>query len=346
VDLRFNSPNNNPAVTGDTPITILRPPVVLVHGLWDSSQAWASFTPLVGDPRFFIRTVDYSAPVSGITASSPAFSASRLARARQSSLGFAFNAPNVLAQIQKFIKNFKDVNQAAAVQADIVAHSMGGDISRILRRQPTYLSSDTFSQGPLHKLITIGTPHLGTPLATQLLQAQNSRLRGFLALAGNIAFGTVAFGSATYSGGAGDLQGNGFGGALSTALQGLQASTLHAPPTATIAGTASAANLAHLNCVACVAEIIRKRYGSEPLAAALTATGWPSVFGQSSDAIVPRVSQLNGAFGIEFTGLVHSTGAESLSFAGPAELDEASGVPARVIDLLNESTSGPDFRVF
>jgi len=348
-DILFQSPDNNPAVVGDAPIMILRPPVVLVHGLWDSSQAWSGFAPLVGDSRFFLRTVDYNGLVSGITASSPAFTSLRLARARQSSLGFAYNAPNVLGQIRQFISEFKTTNQAAAIQADVVAHSMGGDISRSLRRLPDYASSDTFSQGPLHKLITIGTPHLGTPLATKLVQATNSCVRNLLALAGNIAFTEVAFSSATYSGGVGDLQGDGFGGALSLALQGVQSATVHAAPTASIAGTMTTANLAGLNCplgMECAAEVIRDYCSPDPLATALTPTGWPGVFGQSSDAIVPRFSQLDGSYGIEFTGLVHSVGAETLSFAGPTELDQASGIPARVIDLLNEPTAGPDFRIF
>jgi len=77
------------------------------------------------------------------------------------------------------------------------------------------------------------------------------------------------------------------------------------------------------------------------LAQVLTPTLWPSVFGQASDAIVPLQSQENGIAGaVRATGVVHSGGTESLDFIGPAELDAASGVPAQVVDLLNEMVKG------
>ena len=47
---------------------------------------------------------------------------------------------------------------------------MGGDIMRTVASLPTFLSADTYGVGPIDKLITIGTPHLGSPLAIQLLQ--------------------------------------------------------------------------------------------------------------------------------------------------------------------------------
>ena len=303
------------------------------------------------DSRFFVREVDYSGLiVAGITSTSPTFDPSILASVKQSALGFAYNAPNVLSQIRQFISEFRSVNQVAAIQADVVGHSMGGDIVRSLRLQPlqaSYLSSDTFAQGPIHKLITIGTPHLGTPLATQLLQPQNSCIRNVLAKKGNIAFNTVTFSPTTYAGGVGDLQGDGFGGGLSIALQNLRSSNVHPTPTAVIAGIMNALNLSGLNCTLCVASYIAHHCKSDPLASNLTAAKWPSVFGQSSDAIVPRFSQLNRLSGIEFTspGLVHSAGTEKLDFLGPNELEQGSGIPGRVIDLLNEAISGIDFHV-
>jgi hypothetical protein len=34
---------------------------------------------------------------------------------------------------------------------------------------------------------------------------------------------------------------------------------------------------------------------------------------------------------------------EQLNFNGPTELDSGSQIPSRVIDLLNEASTGPDF---
>jgi hypothetical protein len=42
---------------------------------------------------------------------------------------------------------------------------------------------------------------------------------------------------------------------------------------------------------------------------------------------------------------VHSAGTEKLDFKGPSELDQASGIPGKVIDLLNEVTTGVDFHI-
>jgi hypothetical protein len=58
------------------------------------------------------------------------------------------------------------------VQADVVAHSMGGDIARTMAGLSNFTSQSNYGLGPIHKLITIGTPHLGTPLATDLIDSK------------------------------------------------------------------------------------------------------------------------------------------------------------------------------
>ena len=335
-------------------ITILRPPVVLIHGLWDSSGAWGNFTTLTADARFFVRAVDYSTPLTGITATSPTYTSTQLAQATASALGFAYNAPGVLQQIDQYISEFKTANNAAAVQAALVAHSMGGDIARTLRSVPSFASGINFDEGTVHKLVTIGTPHLGSPLAIQLLQANNACVAGLLASNGSIAFSTVTFSSRTVTGGVGDLRGNGTGGMLSPALGSMQASFVTSFPTALIAGAMTSANLNGINCFfgkiygLCAAQAIRTKCpSSSPLAANLTSGGWPTVLGGSSDAVVPVTSQLNNTVatsaGMQVNGVIHSVGMEQLDFGAPAELDSASGIAAQVIVLLNEIVSGVDF---
>jgi esterase/lipase superfamily enzyme len=51
-------------------------------------------------------------------------------------LGFSFNAPIVLKQIRQQISEFEQSQAVAAVQADVVAHSMGGDIVRTMVIHP------------------------------------------------------------------------------------------------------------------------------------------------------------------------------------------------------------------
>ena len=339
----------NPSFTAIVQITIVRPPVVLVHGLWGDATGWNNFNPLISDGRFFIRRADFSGPLSGITNASPPTDPDTTASARQNSLGLAANSPIVLGQINQFINDFKTSNSAAAVQADIVGHSMGGVITRNLRTLPSFASSINFGKGPVHKLITIGTPHLGSPLATALLQGANDCTRFVMARGGSISFANVTLPSGIVTGGVGDLQGDGTGGGLSAALTNLQSASSIGFPAAFIAGIMSQNNLAGLSCVLCAAEFIRDYCNQDPLGTAFTPTGWPFITGQNSDGIVPLTSQLNNTQptspGMEVQGVVHSTGMPSLGFNGPAELDQVPGLTAiQVILLLNEFITGTDFR--
>ncbi len=342
-----------------TKVTILRPPVVLVHGLWSDPSAWNNFSPLYTssgpDPRFFVRRANYSDIVGGsFVASVPAYDPAVLSRTSGSALGFAFNAPFVLLQVSDFIQDFKDgMNpasiQVAAVQADIVGHSMGGDITRYLALLPDFVSSETYGQGVIHKLITIGTPHLGSPLAIDLLQDANSCVRNVFAKNRLIALASATVSNGViFTGGVGDLQGDGVSlSSLSPALESLRQSGPVPLRTALIAGVTAANNLNSLDCPfsLCTARLLRLRCGGNPLADNLTSQGWPTVFSnQPNDAIVPQSSELNVALGfVIVVGVIHTESLAALSFTGPGELDSASGIPNHVINLLNTPVTGSQF---
>jgi hypothetical protein len=53
----------------------------------------------------------------------------------------------------------------AASQVDIVAHSMGGLMARGFVQQSDYKRKENYMKGSIRRLITIGTPHFGGPLA-------------------------------------------------------------------------------------------------------------------------------------------------------------------------------------
>lgn len=341
--------NDTQNFTESVDVNIFRPPVVLVHGLWDNPASWGNFTPLINDSRFFIRRASYDVAVPGITATNPAYSSTyvKLNNIHANALGFAFNANLVNTQIRQFISDFKHVNNIAAVQADVVAHSMGGDVSRTMPLAQGFLTDNTYGLGPIDKLITVGTPHFGSPLATDLLQDANACTRRLMALNGNVSFFTVTQSGAAINGAVGDLQGDGFGGGLSGALSAFQGSQLPFPM-ATVSATENAGNLAGLNCSGCNASHLHAICGTNPfaknpLALALTPQGWPGIFGQPSDSVVPLASELNGGSGTPFDGVIHSAGMERLNFNGPTELDGNSNIPSRVIDLLNEASNGSDF---
>jgi hypothetical protein len=80
--------------------------------------------------------------------------------------------------VTRKIENFKADSPApvnipvAAVQADVVAHSLGGLMARGMAHvgtdfvgTPIFYGDASYGQGYIHKLITLGTPHLGTNLA-------------------------------------------------------------------------------------------------------------------------------------------------------------------------------------
>jgi len=352
ISLQIQS-NDNPNYSLTANASVIRPPVILVHGLWGSAGDWGrqgfSLSAIDG---IDVDTVDYYYPVlqgDQIQATNPPYDQGYLNGIPTSALGFSYNAPLVDGGIRQGIADFRHINNAAAVTADVVAHSMGGDIVRTIALGSGFQSNDTYGRGPIDKLITIGTPHLGSPLATDLLQDANKCVRQRLAKKVNPSFITVTTSAGPpINGGVGDLEGDGFGGGLSPALGQLSdAGTLPFAMARVSAITRGGNNLSGLNCTFCWSYVLHE-YCSGPLATSLTSNLWDSVFGQYNDAVVPLLSQLNGGTAGPNTptlmGVIHSPGLEALNFLPPTELDQGSGVPAQVIYLLNEPPNGSDFQ--
>jgi len=340
VTLQVASPPST--ITGNASVTVARPPVVLVHGLWGSPSSFSTFTPLITDANFDVNYASYDNAITGITSTTPSYSKSAAIEAN--SLGFAYNAPSVLAQINNFIANYRTSANVASVKADIVAHSMGGDVSRTMFLLPNFLSNatfPTFGAGPINKLITIATPHLGTPVAADLLASNNACVRNVLAGDQDFALASITFSGGTVDGAVGDLEGNGFGSSLSPALANFKQTQPF--KTAYIAGIATSVNLNGLNCVFCTAQVVRSLCASNPLAKDLTAAKWTTIYGQSNDTIVPLDSALNNLTGQQFSGVIHTAALEVLDFKGPSVLDPASDISNEVINLLNEEPTGSDF---
>ena len=146
-------------------IKIARPPVVLVHGIWGSEDTWNLFGPLNADPRFFVQRVNYR---------------------DTSAAGFGVNVAIVGEQIKLLIDLHRTQEKVAAVQADVVTHSMGGLLARMQPlRERAYFRRDNFLQGDVHKVINIGTPHSGSELAAILrTKVSNPRCRAAFTAAG------------------------------------------------------------------------------------------------------------------------------------------------------------------
>ena len=229
-----------------------------------------------------------------------------------------------------------------------------------------YLSPLSFGVGSIHKLITIATPHLGSPVATQILKSQNACVQGVLALGKKFPLLTAAVAGAPVSGGIGDLQGcptgsligcgtDVLGGPIpSPALMGLHSDTYAGPaiPAAYTAGQENSTNTSELSVLPplfpvdrFLAALLLQNCSSNPLVQELTPSEWSSVFGSlDSDGVVSVVSQLNGGSPagpfLNYLGIgdIHSEGLESLGFLGPIE-QEDTGIATAVRGLLNLPSS-------
>jgi pimeloyl-ACP methyl ester carboxylesterase len=352
------------------PIAIIRPVVILVHGLWGNPDGWKEFAPLVGkpaDPRFSVQRASYDQPFD-LVRSTPQYKDLKLISSN--SLGLEFNAKIVISEAINFIKQFKNGDNAikmpvAAVQADIVAHSMGGVVTLTMPLLAEFFSSQTFSKGLVHKLITIGTPHLGSPLAAALLDDKNTCVRGVFGINKFPAFDNVTIqkkngGQQAVSGAVTDLRGDGDGGGLSLALASIKAGGKPLP-TALVGGVSTQDNLATLDksrmffgeetngALVIRNTLCKKEAGmQDTLAGRITPAGWPAVFnGKDHDSIVPLTSQLDAKQKnvAQLPGVIH-TDLRAVGFTGPCELSPCgkaeSGIPMQVVNLLNISVTNSD----
>ena len=81
---------------------------------------------------------------------------------------FAVNTRKLRDQIRASKISDLEGERIASAQVDLIVHSMGGCLARKLAVSPDYLRADNFGEGDFHKLLTLNTPHLGSPLATAI----------------------------------------------------------------------------------------------------------------------------------------------------------------------------------
>jgi uncharacterized repeat protein (TIGR03803 family) len=133
------------------------PPVVFVHGVWDSAASWGTFEQWMqqsGYPTSGLFPADYQ--VSNYLTFEDSSTQIILGRTIADALTDAARQGIVARKV------------------DVVAHSMGGLVTLYFEDQggtpPTVV---TLPANPVHKLVTIGTPYDGSALATELWNIRN-----------------------------------------------------------------------------------------------------------------------------------------------------------------------------
>lgn len=161
-------------VAGNLQLVLERPPVVLCHGLWSNPATWNNFAPLIGNPLWDFQRVDYSNNNAG---------------------PFAINR----FQVRRNATTARDAKKRrgiASAQVDWVGHSMGGLLPRSWVRSGFFLRPDNFGMGDLHKLVTLNTPHWGSPMANLLVSLRGIPIIGDYLIVGMERMGMSIIGGA------------------------------------------------------------------------------------------------------------------------------------------------------
>jgi len=128
--------------TLDVPsFALVRPPVVMMHGIWSNAGAFASLNRELYKKGFmYLYRPSYN-----------------------NSASFSTNDWVLPHLINNILTNLRTEGGLACTKIDIVVHSMGGLLAK--RLEPS------FAQKTVRKIITIGTPYSGSPLADLLWAA-------------------------------------------------------------------------------------------------------------------------------------------------------------------------------
>ncbi len=128
-------------------IRIIRPPVIMLHGLWSDLSIWTQLKQKMATEGFYSykQMLAFSYPAGD---------------------GFKANNSFIKNAISKFKNEIRDDHNISCGKVDLVGHSMGGILSRL------YLQSD-FYRNDVNKLISVNTPHSGSQLANLLTKVAN-----------------------------------------------------------------------------------------------------------------------------------------------------------------------------
>jgi choice-of-anchor A domain-containing protein len=139
-------------------ITIVRPPVVVVHDIWSGCLYWEGSAGISSEARFDVTCADYS-------------------RTNWASLNSAENKVVVPETVNEALQELRG-RGVAVTQVDTIAHGMGGLLVRRFTDWPNYRRFSNFNEGDLNRLITMNTPHVGARLADEIVEMRQALITG------------------------------------------------------------------------------------------------------------------------------------------------------------------------
>jgi pimeloyl-ACP methyl ester carboxylesterase len=156
-------------------LDLVKPPLVLVHGIGSNPSAWTGFAAeLAGNRGFRIYAVDHSG--GSYLSGAPTFGGSgdihdSYAFVRGGMPG-SVGVSDALSEFRSGGASAHPGKKIVVAKVDIVASSYGGLLSRWYIEQAADYGHD------VRKLITLGTPHRGTPLTNMAAAALNNPVIG------------------------------------------------------------------------------------------------------------------------------------------------------------------------
>ena len=125
---------------------LVRPPLVLIHGLWAHGSDWNNTYTRQGmsTDAYTVYPADY---------------------ASTNAASFTTNQTKVQGFVKEALRRFR-TKQYAGAQVDVIGHSMGGILTRLYTALPQL---NTLKVSDIHRLVTLDTPHIGTNFANLLV---------------------------------------------------------------------------------------------------------------------------------------------------------------------------------
>jgi pimeloyl-ACP methyl ester carboxylesterase len=277
------------------PIHIYRAPVMMIHGLWSDASAFKAMDDeLMASgkwPSDLVHRADYKST---------------------NDEGFQVNVWKADVNLFQTVAQAVLQGRYSAGRADVVAHSMGGLLTRFVLQNESYPAS-----GEVRRLITLNTPHAGSQGANAILECETLQL-----LLDNI-------GKSATSGAVRDLS------VGSDALAILNGSALNrnVVPSHALYTTSDIAEFSNDPSLSpWIAEVLQEWCGyAFPDAESLLSDLYD---GEPNDLIVPLSSQLGG-----LTGTATSLQADQPHVGASSN----PSVISRVMELLDLDSEDPQF---